>query len=81
MNETSSLQDKTLVKIIHEEKYRGYHIGAMISKFGGLDVIVFEKSESGGDDIIFPPIWKGFNIISARIWLDKHLVKQTGENR
>lgn len=61
------LADKALIKIVHTEIHRGYKISAMISRFGGLDVLVFDEADPDH------AVWQGFNIISARLWLTKKI--------
>lgn len=65
------LSDTTLVKIIHTEEYRGYDISAMLSRFGGIDVMVFDAPEHD----LASMKWQGFNVISARLWIDKRLMQ------
>lgn len=56
--------DPSLVKIVHEEMYKGYEIAAMLSRFGNLYVAIRDSKKNYIDSFD--------NIIVARAFIDAY---------
>jgi hypothetical protein len=54
------MYDKTLVKKVHDETCNHWRITAILTRFGGLSVHVWDE------DMDCP--WQGDNILEARAW-------------
>ena len=56
--------DKSLVKLVFRQEYRGYLVTASLTRFGGLFVCAVNIADEYG------PSWTGSNILEARSWVD-----------
>ena len=54
------MTDKSLVKVVHTERWDDYMIEVMITRFGDLAVFVYFD---------WGLVWQGDNIIAAREWI------------
>lgn len=57
-------EDTSLIMIVHKETVGAFHLSANITRFGGLNVNVYDTSKA--PDFC---VWQGDNIILARMWI------------
>lgn len=57
-------EDPSLIMIVHKETIGAFHLSANITRFGGLNVLVYDTSKA--PDFC---VWQGDNIILARMWI------------